>query len=152
MRYKLIDRERGVILSRSPEFCEDKLFCEIEGAPDGATAIFEHREGRMKYFRELKSGACELPLGRFDSGTLTLTVAVLDGSADPKRWLCEELRLQRLGENTVLILPNDGDITAAITELRIENSELRRMFGDLCGKYAELSERLERIMEGYDLT
>ena len=152
MRYKLIDHERGVILSRSPEFCEDKLFCEIEGAPDGATAIFEHREGRMKYFRELKSGACELPLGRFDSGTLTLTVAVLDGSADPKRWLCEELRLQRLGENTVLILPNDGDLPLAVAQLRAENSDLRRDLAELEKKYKDLSDRLERIMEGYDLT
>ena len=142
MKYKLIDKERGVILSRSPEFCEDKLLCEIEGVPEGATAIFEHKEGRMKYFREIKSGLCDLPLRRFDSGSVSLTVAVLNGDTGSPRWQCEEMKLQRLDENNILVLPNDTDLPSVVSELTIELSEMRRTFADLCGKYAELSERL----------
>ena len=152
MRYKLIDKNRGVILSRSPVLCEDKLSFEFEDVPGGATAIIEYAEGGIKYFREISCGKCELPLLRLDSGILALTVAVLDGSADPKRWLCEELRLRRLEDGTFLILPNDGDLPLAVAQLRAENSDLRRDIAELEKKYKDLSDRLERIMEGYDLT
>ena len=152
MRYKLLDNKNGVILSRSPEFCKDKLSFEFEDVPEGATAIFEYAESGIKYFREISNGTCELPLRRFDPGTLTLTVAVLDGSADPQRWLCEELSLRRLEDGTFLILPNDGDLPLAVAQLRAENSDLRRDLAELEKKYKDLSDRLERIMEGYDLT
>ena len=106
----------------------------------------------MKYFREIKSGLCDLPLRRFDSGSVSLTVAVLNGDTGSPRWQCEEMKLQRLDENNILVLPNDADLPSVVSELTIELSEMRCTFAELYDKYAELSERLNRIMEGYDLT
>lgn len=152
MIFKLLDNEKGVILSRSPELCVDCLVCEFENAPDGVTAIFEYAEGGVKYFKELWAGKCELPLGRVGSGTLTLTAAILDGSADPKRWLCEEICVRKLQDGTFLILPNDGDIPLEITHLKIDICNIRGDLSLLAKKYNDLADRLERIMEGYDLT
>lgn len=150
MRYKLLDNERGVILTRTPESCADVLIFEFEDVPEGATAIFEQE--KVKYFRELTEGSCKLPLRRLGDGTVNLTVAVLDGSADPTRWLCEAFRLRRLESGESLAFPDDGDLPAEVARLRVENSKMRRDIAELSKKYEDLSDKLERIMEGYDLT
>ena len=152
MRYKLLDNERGVIVTRSPEFLIDVLECEFEDVPKGATAIFEYEKGSVKYFREIEGETCELPLRRLESGKLTVTVAVLDGSSDPERWLCEELMLHKLEDGSFMILPNDGDLPSEVALLKTEVSNLRKKFADLEKKYDKLSDRLEQIMEGYNLT
>ena len=152
MRYKLLDNERGVIVSRTSEVCSDKLNVEFEDVPAGATAIFEHPEGRVKQFAEISSGTCFLPLDRFKDGRITLAVAILDGSADPQRWLCEEFLLKRLGDGSVLVSPNDGDLPLEVSLIKVELCEIRRELFNLAKKQSELSMKLESIMEGYDLT
>ena len=152
MIYKILDKSKGIILSRTAESCRDKVIIEFEDIPNGATAIFEHQQANIKYFCEIVSGKCELPLRRFIDGRITLTVAVLDGSADPQRWQCEGLVLQTLSDGNVLIYPDDGDLPLDVALLKSELCDLRRNFAELAQKFNVLSDKLEKIMEGYDLT
>ena len=152
IKYNILDNEKGVLLTRTPDLCSATLTFEFNDVPAGATAIFEHSETGIRYFRKISNGGCELLLESFESGKLSLTVIILDGSADPQRWLCEELFIRKLDDRTFLIYPNDGDISSKVALIMTETSNLRKDIEKLKKDYSDLSNRLERIMEGYDLT
>lgn len=150
MEYKLLDNGTGIILTRQPEFSEGELIIEFVNAPSDATAVFDTRDGNS-YYRPLSGGMCSLPIDRI-TDEVKVTVALMNGGMAPQRWLCEEFKISRQKNGGALIAPNDMNLPQAVTELRMENEELRAVCKHLEKRCDELRDMLEKVMEGYDFT
>lgn len=147
--YKLLDNGRGVILTRNPQAVKDKLFLRFEGAPQGALAVFQFDNGRESY-QELKEGECSLKIST-SKGEVKVSVITLDNNTTPKRWVCEQLKYHTAPCGDIFVCPNDMNLPQAVTELKLENEELRAENIKLHQRLDELDARLQNIMEGYDL-
>lgn len=148
MVYKLLNNGSGVILTRQPEIAESALFVHFTGVPTNATAIFTLESGES-YYRPLSDASCSLPVANL-RGAIKVTVAVLD-KTPLRRWICEEFKADKLKEGT-LIAPNDMNLPQTVVDLRLENEDLRLTCRKLEEMYKEISDKLEKIMEGYDFT
>ena len=149
VEYKLLDNHVGVLLSRQPEVIEDELTICFVGAPSDSVATFSEKGGRP-CLRKLTDGECTFPVRKL-SGEITVSVSSVEGNALMK-WICDELKFTHISKKQTLIAPNDLLLPFAVAELRLENQELRGMVAELDDKIKKLDERLESIMEGYDLT
>lgn len=150
LQYKLLDNENGIILSRQPIVVSKEMTVSFSDAHLATTAIFE-TEKHETYYRELSSGVCSLDVSGI-TGTLKVTAVQIDDRARPLRWFCEELKLTRLDSGEILVAPNDTNIVQTVANLRLENQDIRDKLKSLSNKYDDLEDRLERIMEGYDVT
>jgi hypothetical protein len=151
IEYKLLDNQKGVILTRQPLIAEDELYFSFEGAlHDDATAIFEIKNGDC-YYRSLSNGRCSLSLSNI-CGEVKVTVALLNGETPPRRWLCEEFKADKQRNGGTLISPNDMNLPQTVVALQLENQEIRQSFTKMEKQYDELRTTLEKIMEGYDFT
>lgn len=147
--FKLLDNNRGVILTRSPEVTREELTVCFKNAPQGATAIFHFNGGRELY-REIVDNACSIDFPA-DKGEIKVGVAIYNGSAKPQQWKCEQLKYKRLDSGEWFVCPNDGNIPQTMTEILLENEDIRKQFAELEAKYKALEERFNNMMEGYDL-
>ena len=86
------------------------------------------------------------------NGEVRVTLAVLDGSARPKKWLCEEIKASMQENGGTLISPNDMNLPQAVVGLRLECETLRKEYENLQALYKNLDKRLTDIMEGYNIT
>ncbi len=150
LTYKLLDNNGGVILSRQPEVVEKELTVHFDGAPENATAVFETESGDS-YYRILMDGECSLPIERI-SGSVKVTVLILDDPTGKLRWYCEGLKADKLQSGETLITPDDMNLPDAVAALRLENQEIRKTCKDLEERFTSFEEQLERIMEGYSVT
>lgn len=150
MEYKLLDNGVGVILTRQPEIVEDELFIDFVDAPADATAIFETKGGNT-YYRLISDGLCSLPVKKI-IGEVKVTVALLNGETPPRRWLCEEFKVSIQRNGGALVAPNDMNLPQRFVELKLENESIRQNQERLEGRVKELEDRLEKLLEGYDLT
>ncbi len=130
---KLLNNGRGVIVSRQPKLLNSDEEFFFEGAPEGATAIFS--SGENHYYRKLNNGCCVLPHTAL-GGVFGIVVAVMDGKVGSPRFVCEEIKTERLTDGSILMLPNDGELPGLVAELQVENHELREKNGEL-GKKVE---------------
>lgn len=149
VRYKLLDNGTAVVLTRQPEMLYDELHIAFSGAPSGATAIFE--SGDDSLYRQLDGVACSIPVGKLN-GAVKVTVAVLDGSASPLKWTCEELLAEKQENGGTLISPNDMNLPQRFVELKLECESIRQSNATLEKRIEGLEDKLERLLEGYDLT
>lgn len=150
IKYKLLDDGTGVILTRQPLlFPGEDLSIQFEGASVGAVAIFE--SGEKDYYRDIVDGMCVAPAYKFDR-SVRVTVVAVDGSIAPSRWACEGLLIDRLPDGSALVCPNDMNLPGEVVRLRLENQQLWEGQAMLNQRLDELNRRLDRIMEGYNLT
>ncbi len=149
MRYKILDNGTAVVLARQPELVCDELFIDFSGAPSGATVIFN--VGGCSLYRSLEGESCSVPADKLD-GVVKVTLALLDGSARPRKWSCEELLAQKQRGGDVLVAPNDMNLPQRVVELKLENESIRRDQKRLEERIKELEGQLKRLLEGYDLT
>lgn len=154
MEYKLLDDNTGIILTRNPEKVSKNLFITFTGAPADATVIFENREGDSLY-RKLEDNMCAVPtrfLCPILEDVIKVTVCVLDG-VSKDRWKCEEIKTGLLtSTNEVLIQPNDMNIPQQMIELKLEIQEMRENAKKQQEEISELNNKLNRLLEGYDIT
>ncbi len=148
MEYKVLDNGTAVILSRQPETVYDELHISFSGAPLGATAILES-DGNSLY-RQLDGVSCSVSVDKLN-GVVRVTVVLLDGSASPRRWYCEELFAEKLRDGGTLISPNDMNLPQRFVELKMENEAIRQSHERLEKRLDELEEKFEDLLEGYDL-
>lgn len=148
MEYKLLCNGTGIILTRQPEIVNDELIITFSGSPSGATAIVEINSD-AHYFL-LRCATCAIPCEKLN-GTVKITVAVLDGSAKPKKWLCESIKASKTAAG-VLVAPDDMDLPTTVAGLRLENDALRKYVAALEAKINTLSGKFEKLTEGYDIT
>lgn len=149
MEYKVFDNGTAVVLTRHPEIAYDKLNIDFSDAPSGATAIFEC--GGDSFYRLLDGVTCSVPVGKLD-GVVKVTVAILDGSASPRKWSCEELLAEKLESGGTLISPNDMNLPQRFVELKMENQNIRQHNERIELRLKSLEDRLEKLLEGYDIT
>lgn len=148
-KYKILDNGTAVVLTRQPELVYDDLYVDFSGAPSGATAIFE--VGGDTMYRLLSDETCSVPVDKLN-GVVKVTVALLDGSARPRKWACEELLAEKQKNCGTLISPNDMNLPQRFVELKLENETIRQSQKRLEGRVKELEDKLEKLLEGYDLT
>lgn len=147
MRYKLLGNNTAVMLTRQPKVIYDTLEITFVGAPQNATVIMESNGN--PFYRKLKNGKCEFPVEKL-TGTLKVTVAVLDGSTPTKRWLCEELKAEKTKDDGIVICPNDLNLPQTIADLRIEIQHIREENATIREELLEIKKRIVEIMESYD--
>lgn len=149
MEYKLLDNGKGLILTRQPEIVQRHLFITFSGAPKNATAIFEKVDGDSLY-RQLQDDTCGLP-AHFLDGDIKVSVTILDGSSNAPKWRCEEIKAQKQ-ESGVLVCPNDMNIPIQMVEIQLEQQKINENINKLVENYSELNKKLEKLLEGYDIT
>lgn len=150
MNIKLLDNSKGVILTRQPEIVYDNLYLSFTGAPQFSTAIFDRNDGESIY-RSLEDGQCSVP-ERFLQGEIKVTVVVFDGTVNPDKWVCEGLKITKQKKGGVLVSPNDMNIPEQMVELQIELQEMRKKDKEQSEKISELNKKIEKLLEGYDIT
>ena len=151
MTYKILWAvKKGIIVTRIAQIIKGELSVEFDGAPDNATAIFETENG-ITLFRPLKSGTCKIPADKL-SGIIQVSVAVLDGSVTPQKWICEELIATPIDAERTLIVANDLDLHLKLIDLETENEKNKKMLEQLTSRLESIETRIEKMLEGYDLT
>ena len=148
MEYRLLDSGKGVMLTRQPEFISGSLYITFTGAPAGATAIFEN--GGDSLYRLLSDGSCSVPAS-FLTGDVRVVVTLLDGTVNPQKWACEGIKTTAT-KGGVLVCPNDNDIPRQIAEIQVEMQGIRNDIKALFDKYSGLETKLNKLLEGYDVT
>ena len=149
MEYKLLDNGKGLILTRQPEIVQRHLFITFSGAPKNATAIFEKVDGDSLY-RQLQDDTCGLP-AHFLDGNIKVSVTVLDGNSNAPKWRCEEIKASKQ-QGGVLACPNDMNIPMQMVEIQLEQQKIKGEIEKLAENYSELNKKLEKLLEGYDIT
>lgn len=147
MEYRLLDNGTGIILTRKPEIVSGVLYILFVDAPDGATAIITTNGSTL--YRRLEGGMCSIPAA---SGVVTVGIAELDGSAKPRRWICEEMNAVTLQNGQVLYAPNDENLSETVAQLRMENQKIRDDLSSLDKRLQAFQEKFQKMMEGYDIT
>lgn len=148
MEYRLLDSGKGVMLTRQPEFISGSLYITFTGAPAGATAIFEN--GGDSLYRLLSDGSCSVPAS-FLTGDVRVVVTLLNGTVNAPKWTCEGIKASNT-KGGIFVRPNDGDIPQQIAETRVEMQEIRNDIKMLFDKYSGLETKLNKLLEGYDVT
>lgn len=148
-KYKILDNGTSVLITRQPKLVYDELFIDFSDAPSGCTAIFE--SGGDYLYRLLEGNVCSIPVDKLE-GAVKVTVVLFDGSASPRKWTCEELFAEKQENGGILISPNDMNLPQRFVELKLENEDIRQTNKLIEKRLEELENKLERVLEGYDLT
>lgn len=146
--YRVLENGTAVLMTRQPMLEVEKIKITFTGAPEGVTAIFEN--GSNTIYRALENNVCTIPVDIL-SGPVSVTLAILDKSARPKKWICEELLADKWKNGAVLISPNDSNLPMRVLELKLENEKIRKNQERLEERLDKLSARLDDLYEGYDL-
>ncbi len=152
MRYKLLDNGKGVIVTRGVEEVSDILKIFFNGAPDGATAVFSDNSKNV-YYRKITDEYCEIS-AKLICGSCKVRVAELSSFTRDTEWDCEGLHITTVDDkgDKYLVLPSDTDIASEVTELRIENEQIRQEQKKMRRLYNELAQRFKELVDGYDFT
>lgn len=67
------------------------------------------------------------------------------------KWTCEGIKTSNT-KGGIFVCPNDGDIPQQIAETRVEMQEIRNDIKMLFDKYSGLETKLNKLLEGYDVT
>lgn len=150
MEYKLIkDCGKGFMLTREPETVTDELIISFTGAPTHATAIFENGNGNSLY-RLLKDDTCAIPAA-FLNGRIRVTVAVLDGKEKAPKYTCEGIYTMPIPYGGgVIVCPDGIDTTKELISAHSEIQAIKNDMAELGVKFNALSERLTKLLDGYD--
>ena len=149
MEYRLLDSGKGIMLTRQPEFISGDLYISFTDAPDGATAIIVNGQ-KDSLYREIKDGVCGVPAA-FLTGDVSIVVTLLNGTVNAPKWTCEGIKASNT-KGGIFVRPNDGDIPQQIAETRVEMQEIRNDIKMLFDKYSGRETKLNKLLEGYDVT
>lgn len=149
MRYKLLNNNIGIIISRKPETFLDNVIIEFVEAPESATAILTNQYGEKSYLK-LQEGKCTFARKYFQ-GSIKVALAVLNGSVHAPKWTCEGFYIEPLDNGMALVYPDDADIQGEIGKLQEAVSTIETAIGELTLKINELEKRLDKMLEGYDI-
>lgn len=152
MEYKILQSYRkGVLLTRQPEVINgESLYITFTGAPEGATAIFQRKSDKSSIYRLLKDLTCEVPEDFLD-GEIALRVSLMDGTVSQPVFVCEEIKATKTDMGT-LVCPNDTNVPETLVEIQLDMQTISDKINKLMDKYSELNTKLEKLLEGYDIT
>lgn len=146
MKIKLLDNGTGVIITRQPFITHDDEIVFFEGAPENAVVIYER--DATQFYRDIKDCKAELPFAILE-GVIKISVVVI--SAHSIKWTCEELFANVLESGGVLIAPNDMNLPQQVVDLKLENEALKKENAEIRRIIKEIEDKLQGILEGYDL-
>lgn len=149
MRYKLLNNNIGIIISRKPETFLDNVIIEFVEAPESATAILTNQYGEKSYLK-LQEGKCTFARKNFQ-GSIKVALAVFNGSVHAPKWICEGFYIEPLENGMVIVYPDDADIQGKIGKLQEAVSTIETAICELTLKINELEKRLDKMLEGYDI-
>ena len=149
MEYRLLDNQTGVLITRKPEMIYDELVIGFSGCPMGATAIIE--SGGKSFYREIVEETCAISEGCLCGHDVRVCVAILDHSARPKRWMCEHFIAEKQRDGGTLVYADESMLPKKYTDLALEAQALRKRCTAVEDRVQKLEDRLERLMEGYDI-
>lgn len=149
MRYTIVG-DNGFLFPRIPVICEagNAIHVEFIGVPEGATAVFRCDEDGSAAYRDLVSGACEFDPSLM-SGTVSVSVNMFDGSM--REWKCDKILVQKAGTSNV-VSACEGGFAEQLTVLRMEMEKQNKKVSEIKGRVAMLADRIETMLEGYDIT
>ena len=148
MEYKLIEIvKKGFILTREPELLDGDLFIKFTNAPDNATAIFENKNGDSLY-RTIDKEECSVPKDFLD-GVIRCKVVVLDGKSDAPKFDCENIYTKKL-DDKIICCPNGIDIPLQIVETLSGLQDVKDGLSCLSDKHEKISQKLDKLIEGYE--
>ena len=87
----------------------------------------------------------------FLDGNIKVSVTVLDGNSNAPKWRCEEIKASKQ-QGGVLVCPNDMNIPMQMVEIQLEQQKIKGEIEKLAENYSELNKKLEKLLEGYDIT
>lgn len=149
MEYKLLKTQRkGFIMTREPETVTDELIISFTSAPADATAIFDNEEGNSLY-RLLIDGVCAIPAS-FLRGEIHVCVTVLNGSESEPKIFCESIYTKEIG-GEIVVMPNGIDIPQMVIDVCSELEAAREDIKTLIQNDKELDDRLQKLVEGYNI-
>lgn len=151
MEVKLLNNQTGIILTRDAEMVSDALYVTFRNAPKNATVIFQNENDSL--YREIIDKTCEVPLSfLLKSEIISITVTILNGSHKVPTWHCERMIVTKCELDTVLIRPDDTDISNKWASTQDELNTIRENYKNLSEKYSELATKLNKLLDGYDIT
>ena len=147
MIYALFDTMTGAVIDRAPAVVGEKISLQFNGAPEKAT-VFVKAENGDTFYRDLgKDGSCEIPV-RY--GVLKVFVKTFGTSF--RTWECEELKISRIDEGRNLLCPNDTNLPLEFVKLRQENQEIRENEKRLQAQIDATNVRIDKMLDGWDIT
>ena len=78
-------------------------------------------------------------------------LTLLEGTLNPQNWGCVVIKTTAT-KGGVLVCPNDNDIPRQIAEIQVEMQGIRNDIKALFDKYSGLETKLNKLLEGYDVT
>lgn len=147
MKYTLFDTMTGVITDRRPFVTEGKICFSFENHPEKAT-LFAKAENGATWYRDLDEfGNCEIPavIGRVNVWVKVFGLHV-------KTWECEPIVTTELSDGRILVCPHDTNLPDEMARIRVENQEIRDEQERLHEEIAQISARIEKMLEGWNIT
>lgn len=148
IQYRILDNGKGVLLTRGTvsESSDATFIFDSASEKDAPSrAVFADTSGNEIY-RELDGRKCSVPMRKLCG---TISVAVV-GVENKKRWKCDSVRFIKHG-NAVIAIANEDSVYEELAALRIEYDELCAEVGKIRESVNRVSDKLENIMEGYDV-
>lgn len=154
IKYKLLNNYTGVLITRQPIIKErnynNTLTVSFDKCPINATTIFEFENGKASFYRKLENGSCTIPLKDI-SGSVAVTVAILDGSSSTERWACDSLCVQKK-DNVTVVSPGDMIVSDEVLKLKLELHSVRESIKLLNIAQESIFAQINKMIEGYDVT
>ena len=146
MHYRLCNNGRAVLVTREPVIVTNSMRIYFDNIEDGYTAVVTTESG--VFYRPIVGGFCEVRRDSFVRGAIKLTV-IRDEDMKPY-YLCDELFCVISGEMLV-VTANYYEQDRLLSDLRVENNELRDKLADFEARLLHFEKEFERIYAGYDL-
>lgn len=152
IRYTLLPSGEGVALDRNGGLAYEDMTVRFDGLPteDTIMVCFESHNG-TKYVKPSEDGLCAVPRAMLD-GIIKVVVHRMTGEAFPRRWVCEDIEGRKTKDGGAYAYVKDGRIPQYVAELKEENERIRNRLADCERGFAELSQRISDIYDGYDIT
>ena len=150
MVFCLLKNKTGVIVTRKPFIISsgEEITIAFENAPILANVIFTDEAGK-NFYRSLENGSCQIKADRLNEGTIKVVVTVPTGEVSPPVWKCEGLLCQKKGK-TIVISPNETELSSIVADLRIEVSNIMSLFEKQQKEIKQLDSKVSAISDGYD--
>lgn len=155
MKYTLFPCGKGYITEQTPDAVDGGdiavTFDGIDLSADKRVAMFttEVAEGSSALatlYRDIDAtGRCVIPISKLD-GEITVTVSV-----DGKRYFCGGLFIRHDKAYGCFISPINVDFMREIIASREVETELEAAKNDIMIRVEALEDKLERLLEGYDI-
>lgn len=151
--YKVLDKyKKGVIINRAVEVVQDNLTLQFLNARPDMTAIISNKQSDASIYRKLDRLQCVTVPKDFLSGDMRVSLTIMDRKKVHPFIACEELHVQSDSNGYLFVSPNDDNLPEIMAQIQISLQECYTYCQKLEAQYLALNAKLEKTLEGYDIT